>query len=128
MSPNLTLTTPCSRLRPLQSVADQQLVVAGRVVVARVEQGDAGVERGLDRGDRLRLVGGAVEVGHAHAAEPERGDGRPVEPSERVVTRSSWSLSQDRLTDKVQILSVDMESITAATVLSAQSRGTRPVR
>ena len=34
-----------------------------------------GVERGVDRGDALRLVGRAVHAGHAHAAEAERGDG-----------------------------------------------------
>ena len=32
-------------------------------------------ERGVDGGDRLRAVGGAVEVGHAHGAEAEGGDG-----------------------------------------------------
>jgi hypothetical protein len=42
----------------LQRPANQQLVVPGGVVVAGVEQGDAGGERGPDRGDRLRLVGG----------------------------------------------------------------------
>ena len=74
MSPNLTLSTACSRFAASERVANEQLVVPRRVVVARVEQGDAGVERGLDRGDRLRLVRGAVEVGHAHAAESERRD------------------------------------------------------
>jgi hypothetical protein len=58
-----------------ERVANEELVVPGGVVVARVEQGDAGVERSLDRRDRLRLIGGAVEVGHAHTAEAEGGDG-----------------------------------------------------
>jgi hypothetical protein len=50
-------------------LADEQLVVARGVVVAGVEQRDSPVERRLDRGDRLCLVGGAVEVRHAHAAK-----------------------------------------------------------
>ena len=62
-----------------QRPADQQLVVPGAVVVAGVEQRDAGVERGVDGGDALALVGGAVHAGHAHAAERqrERPSGRP---------------------------------------------------
>jgi hypothetical protein len=48
--------------------------VAHAVEVAGVEQIDAGVERGMDRGDALGAVGGAVEVGHPHAAQPEDGD------------------------------------------------------
>ena len=64
------LALPAAKCLP-----DEELVVPGRVVVAGVEQRDPGVERSLDGGDRLRLVGGAVEVGHAHTAEPERGDG-----------------------------------------------------
>jgi hypothetical protein len=49
--------------------------VARGVVVAGVEQGDPGVERLPDRGDRLGLVGRPIEVGHAHAAKAKRGDG-----------------------------------------------------
>ena len=46
------------------------------VEVARVEQGDAGVERGVDGGDALDFVGRPVEVGHSHAAEANRRDGQ----------------------------------------------------
>ncbi len=42
----------------LQRFADQHLVVAHAVEVAGVEQGDAGVERGVDGGDALGAVGG----------------------------------------------------------------------
>jgi hypothetical protein len=61
-----------------QRFAQQQLVVAHAVVVAGVEQRDPRVERRLDRGDALGLVGRAVEVGHAHAAERERRYARPA--------------------------------------------------
>ena len=57
-----------------QRLAYQQFVVAHAVVVAAVEQGDPGVEGCPDGGDALRFVGGAVEVGHAHAAQSKRGD------------------------------------------------------
>ena len=59
-----------------QRAADQQLVVPGAVVVAGIEQRDAGVERGVDGGDALALVCGAVHPGHAHAAERQGKDRR----------------------------------------------------
>jgi hypothetical protein len=49
--------------------------VAHAVEVAGVEQRDAGLERGMDGGDALVAVGGAVEVGHAHGAKADGGDG-----------------------------------------------------
>jgi hypothetical protein len=57
----------------VQRAPDEHLVVPHAVEVAGVEQLDAGVERRVDRGDALRLVGRAVEVGHAHRAEAEPG-------------------------------------------------------
>jgi hypothetical protein len=39
-----------------QRLTDEEFVVAGGVAVARVEQGHAGIERGVDRGHRLRRV------------------------------------------------------------------------
>jgi hypothetical protein len=57
-----------------QRLADQQLVVAHAVEIAGVEQRDAGVERGMDGRDALAAVGRAVDIGHAHAAEPDRAD------------------------------------------------------
>jgi len=59
-----------------ERIADQHLVVPHPVEVARVEQVDARVEGGVDRGDALVAVGRPVQPGHAHAPEPERGDGR----------------------------------------------------
>src|SRR5439155_26254539 len=60
------LTTP-----PAKGVADQQLVMAHPVVVAGIEQRDAGVERGLNGGDALPIVSRTVEIRHAHASETE---------------------------------------------------------
>src|SRR5215204_153537 len=58
-----------------ERVTNQHLVVAHAVEIAGVEQGDAGVERGVDGGDALAAVGRAVEIRHAHAAEADRRDG-----------------------------------------------------
>jgi hypothetical protein len=59
-----------------QRLADQELVVAHPVEVAGVEQRHAGVERGADRRDALRILDRRVGAGHAHAAQPDRGDER----------------------------------------------------
>jgi hypothetical protein len=37
-------------------------------------EGDAEIERAMQDADRLRFVGIAVELGHAHAAEPQFGN------------------------------------------------------
>jgi hypothetical protein len=76
------IAQPAELDRDLQIVAapagkrftDQHFVVAHAVEVAGVEQGDAGIERGVDGGNALAAVGGAVEVGHAHAAEADGRD------------------------------------------------------
>ena len=59
--------------------ADELLVGVRAVDVGGVEEGHAEVERAVDRGDRLGVVAAAVELGHAHAAEAEGGDGRALE-------------------------------------------------
>src|SRR5574341_783166 len=59
-----------------QSLAQQQFIVAHAVVIAGVEQSDSGVKCGMDRGDALGLVGWAVEVGHSHAPQSDRGYAR----------------------------------------------------
>ena len=61
-----------------QRLGDQPLVVADVVArrgvrVGGVDQGHAGVERGVDRADRLVLVGAAVER-ERHRAEADRED------------------------------------------------------
>ena len=55
-------------------LADQLLVGERAVHVGGVEEGHAEVERAVDGGEAGRLVGAAVELRHAHAAEAERGD------------------------------------------------------
>ena len=62
-------------IAPGERLADQHLIVAHAVEIAGVEQGDAGVERGVDGGDALAAVGRAVEIRHAHAAEADGRDG-----------------------------------------------------
>ena len=58
--------------------ADQGFVGVRAVHVRRVQQGDAEVEGAVDRGDGLRVVAAAVEIAHAHAAEAEGGNGKPL--------------------------------------------------
>ena len=59
-----------------ERLADQHFIVAHAVEIAGVEQRNAGVERGVDGGNALAAVGGAVKIRHAHAAEADgRGDG-----------------------------------------------------
>ena len=55
-------------------LADELLVRERAVHVGRVEEGDAELERAVDRRDRLASSAVAVELGHPHAAESERGD------------------------------------------------------
>jgi hypothetical protein len=50
--------------------ADQQLIGVRAIDVRRVEEIDAEVERVVDGGDRLALIGRAVELRHAHGAQP----------------------------------------------------------
>ena len=59
---------------PLQGLADEQLVPAHAVEVARIQQVDSALERRVDGGDVLRFVTVAVPAprAHAHAAERDR--------------------------------------------------------
>jgi hypothetical protein len=66
------------RVAAVADRAAHQLLVAERAVdVGGVEKADAELEGAVDRGDRLGVVGGPVELGHAHAAEAEGGDLEP---------------------------------------------------
>src|SRR5438270_62228 len=49
---------------PLDGLTDEALVGERAVHVGRVEEGDAKVERAMDRGDRLGVVAPRIEVGH----------------------------------------------------------------
>ncbi|CAN5572169.1 hypothetical protein BH20ACT19_BH20ACT19_07730 [soil metagenome] len=68
----------------LDRPADEALVGERPVHVGGVEERHPELERAADRGDRLVLVGRAVELGHAHAAEPLCGDLEPL-ASERAL-------------------------------------------
>src|ERR1035437_8976345 len=69
---------------PGNGLPDKPLVGERPVHVGGVEEVDAKLQGTMDRGDRLALIavrGGAVEVGHAHAAEPDRGHLEVAEPA-----------------------------------------------
>ena len=63
----------------LDRLADEDLVGVRAVDVGRVEERDPEIERAVDRRDAFGLVGRAVELGHAHAAEAEGGHGERAE-------------------------------------------------
>src|SRR5690606_27489087 len=66
-------------LAPTRDRAADQLFVGERAVhVGGVEEGDAQVEGAANGVDTGRLVSGAVELRHTHAAEAEGGDGQGV--------------------------------------------------
>jgi hypothetical protein len=56
--------------------ADQQLIGKRAVHVGGVQEGAAKVDAAVDGGDGLGFVGGAVELGHAHATEADGRDGQ----------------------------------------------------
>src|SRR5215470_5777077 len=85
-APNFTLTKTFFRLWPERTSADQHFVVAHAVEVARVEQRDTRIARGVNRGDALRTVGRTVEVRHSHASEAD--GGTPQDRRHRVFDRS----------------------------------------
>ena len=64
---------------PGERPAEQLLVRVRAVDLGGVEERAAELERAVDRRDRLRLVGGAVEGAHAHAAEADGADGEVAE-------------------------------------------------
>jgi hypothetical protein len=59
--------------------ADQLLVGERAVHVGGVEEGDAEIQRTVDRALGLGLVTGAVELAHPHAAQALGGDGESGE-------------------------------------------------
>ena len=50
-------------------LADQDLVGPEAVLVGGVEHRDAKIDRVMDGGDRLGVIGGAVELRHPHASQ-----------------------------------------------------------
>ena len=71
--PNLVASTT-SPAAAVDRSADQFFVGERAVHVGGVEQGDPEIESALDGGERFGLVPLPVELAHAHAAEPLRGD------------------------------------------------------
>ena len=59
----------------LDRPADEVFVVAPAVQIGGVEEVDAEVERPVNDPDRHRVVTLAVDAGHGHTAETDRGDG-----------------------------------------------------
>ena len=74
-------------LAALERVADQHFIVAHAVEIAGVDCRDAGLERGMDGGDGLGIVGRPVDARHAHAAEPKGGNQRAVTAEEKSLHR-----------------------------------------
>ena len=73
-----------------QEPAEQELVVVGAVDLRGVEEVSPELDVPVQHAQGLRLVGRAVGVGHAHAAQADGGDleaGRPQAPSRH---RRSW--------------------------------------
>lgn len=61
--------------------ADENFVVTVAVDVGGVEKVHAEIERAMDGSDRFGIFTDAIEFGHAHATEAERGDeGGPFLP------------------------------------------------
>src|SRR5699024_1098849 len=60
-----TLATPGQRL------AEQAFVAAAAIDVSAVEQVDAVLQRMVNDADRLGIIAGAIELAHAHAAQPD---------------------------------------------------------
>jgi hypothetical protein len=61
-------------------LSDQLLVVAGAVHVGGIDEVAAGIEKVMDHANRLRvtLAARSVELAHAHGAEAERRDAKPL--------------------------------------------------
>jgi len=55
-------------------LADENFIVTVAVYVGGIEKGHAEIERAMDGSDRFGILTSAIEFGHAHATEAERGD------------------------------------------------------
>src|SRR5580700_10771131 len=57
----------------LNRSSDELFVAAHTVDVCGIEQGDAAIDCMMNRGDGFLLIRIAIKLGHAHAAETQRG-------------------------------------------------------
>ena len=71
------LATVWAAVEPLNG---REFIAAMAVGVGRVEQGHAQFQGPRQGRQRLRVVGRAVELAHAHAAEADGRDGHPQRP------------------------------------------------
>ena len=74
---------------------DQLLVAALAVGLGGVDQGDAAVERAVDRPHALVVLGGAVVAGEAHRAEADGTHLRPVRSQSPVHARTRYAPRTD---------------------------------
>ena len=75
--PNLVAMTARSR-RPARARPSRVSLMYGPYTSAVSKQRHAQLEGAVDGGNRLLVVRGAVELAHAHAAQPEGGDGQAL--------------------------------------------------
>jgi len=61
-------------LAPLERLGQQHFIVAHTVKIAGIDQGNPGVESGVNCGNAFGIIDRAITAGHAHAAKPGRGD------------------------------------------------------
>ena len=54
--------------------AQQALILEGTVNFRGIEKVHAGVERGMERGRRFRIITGSIHPAHTHTPEAERGN------------------------------------------------------
>src|SRR5919199_1116388 len=72
----------------LNSLSDELLVGERTVHIRRIEEGHAELYRPVDRGDRLSLVRGSVELAHPHAPEAQRRDDESLASQVAMIHRS----------------------------------------
>jgi hypothetical protein len=78
---------------------DQPLVAERPVHVGGVQQGDAEVERAVDGGDRLPVVGRPVRLAHHHAAQAYGGDPQTL-AAERALLHPAFLGDRPRVSPK----------------------------
>ncbi len=79
--------------------ADQLFIPEGAVHVGRIEEVAAEVESAVDRGDRRRVVVGAVKLGHTHAAEADGRDRERFAERSFLQRRTSWFFNASSISD-----------------------------